>query len=182
MNICTDLFRSSLGKKFIMAASGAVLFLFVLGHLAGNLQIFLGAEAINRYGHFLQSNPELIWPARLFLLAMIGLHIWSAVRLTAENRAARPVPYATWNPTVATYASRTMMMSGLITLAFIIYHLLHFTFQVQSVNLTGQNFLEFHDAIDPAHPRHDIFRMMVIGFDNLWKMSWRGCAGSIASW
>src|SRR5262250_2815980 len=93
MNLCTNIFRSSLGKKYIMAVTGFVMFLFVIGHLAGNLQIFLGPEAINRYGHFLQTNPELIWPARLFLLLMLFLHIWAAVRLTAENRAARPVGY-----------------------------------------------------------------------------------------
>ena len=62
MRIITDIFKSSLGKKYIMAVTGFVLFGFVVGHLVGNLQIFLGPEAINRYGHFLQSNPELIWP------------------------------------------------------------------------------------------------------------------------
>ena len=81
-----------------MAVSGFVLFLFVLGHLAGNLQFFLGPEAINRYGHFLQSNPEVIWPARLILLLMVGLHIWSAVKLSVENKAARPVAYAQYQP------------------------------------------------------------------------------------
>src|SRR3989442_8916655 len=91
MNICTNLFQSSLGKKFVMAVSGFVLFLFVLGHLAGNLQIFISAEAINRYGHFLQSNPELIWPARLFLLLMDWLDIWAAAELSLENRAALTV-------------------------------------------------------------------------------------------
>ena len=60
MNIMANIFRSSLGKKYVMAVTGFVLFLFIVGHLAGNLQIFLGREAINRYGHFLQTNPELI--------------------------------------------------------------------------------------------------------------------------
>jgi len=147
-----------------MAVSGFVMVLFVIGHLAGNLQIFLGPEAINRYGHFLQSNPELIWPARVVLLLMIALHIWSAVRLSQENKAARPVAYATYNPVASSYASRTMLMSGLIILAFIIYHLLHFTAQVQYINLTGKNFVDF---VDPEK-RHDIYRMMVVGFTNLW--------------
>src|SRR3954468_4711791 len=88
------IFQSSLGKKYIMALSGCLLFLFVVAHLLGNLQIFLGPEAINRYGHFLQTNPELIWPARLGLLLMVDLHIWAAIKLTIENRAARPVAYA----------------------------------------------------------------------------------------
>lgn len=164
MKVITNIFRSSLGKKYIMAVSGFVLFLFVIGHLLGNLQIFLGPEAINRYGHFLQSNVEVLWPVRIFLLCMIGLHIWSAIELSIENKAARPIPYANWDPVVASYASRTMLMSGLIVLAFIIYHLLHFTVQVQYINGTGQNFISFEDP----EKRHDIFRMMVVGFSNIW--------------
>lgn len=164
MKVITNIFRSSLGKKYIMAVSGFVLFLFVIAHLLGNLQIFLGPEAINRYGNFLQSNIELLWPARIFLICMIGLHIWSAIELSIENKAARPIPYANWDPVVASYASRTMLMSGLIVLAFIIYHLLHFTAQVQSINGTGQNFVSFEDP----QGRHDIFKMMVVGFSKGW--------------
>ncbi len=118
---------SSLGKKYLMALSGCALFLFVIAHLLGNLQIFLGPEALNRYGHFLQTTPELLWPARLGLMALVVVHIVCAVKLTAENRAARPVPYAQHEIVAASYASRTMMMSGLILAAFIVYHLLHFT-------------------------------------------------------
>jgi succinate dehydrogenase / fumarate reductase cytochrome b subunit len=164
MNIVSNIFSSSLGKKYIMAVTGFVMFLFVIGHLAGNLQIFLGAESINRYGHFLQSNPEIIWPARIFLLLMLVLHIWSAVKLSAENKAARPIAYATWQPVGSTYASRTMLMSGIIVFVFIVYHLLHFTAQVQYINLTGKSFVDF---VDPEK-RHDIFKMMVVGFNNFW--------------
>ncbi len=164
MNLITNIFRSSLGKKFIMAVSGFVLFLFVIGHLAGNLQIFLGREAINRYGHFLQSNPELIWPARLFLLVMVGLHIWAGVKLSLENKAARPVAYAQYQAVGSSHASRTMLMSGLIVFVFIVYHILHFTVQVRYLNLTGQSFLDYTDP----EKRHDIFKMMVVGFNNLW--------------
>jgi succinate dehydrogenase / fumarate reductase cytochrome b subunit len=164
MKVITNIFGSSLGKKYIMAVSGLVMFLFVIGHLAGNLQFVLGAESINRYGHFLQSNPELIWPARIVLLLMLVLHVWSAIKLSAENRAARPVPYANWNPTVASYASRTMLMSGLIVFAFIIYHLLHYTLVIKNINLTGQDFATFEDP----EKRHDIFKMMVVGFSNPW--------------
>src|SRR5689334_4065792 len=105
MNVVANIFGSSLGKKYIMAVSGLVLFLFVVAHLAGNLQVFLGPEAINRYGHFLQSNPELIWPARLFLLLMLGLHVWSAATLSRENRAARPIGYGEYRPVGSSYAS-----------------------------------------------------------------------------
>jgi succinate dehydrogenase / fumarate reductase cytochrome b subunit len=161
MNIVANLFKSSLGKKYIMAISGAALFLFVVGHLLGNLQIFLGAEAINRYGDFLQSHKEILWPARLGLLVMVALHIWSAVKLSAENKAARPNGYADNPvPVAASYASRTMLMSGLIIAAFVLYHLLHYTVQVRSLNFTGKDFLALHDA----EGRHDVFKMMITGF------------------
>jgi succinate dehydrogenase / fumarate reductase, cytochrome b subunit len=164
MKVITNIFRSSLGKKYIMAVSGFVLFLFVIGHLAGNLQFFLGAESINRYGHFLQSNVELLWPVRIILLVIIGLHIWAAINLSIENKAARPVAYANWNPTTASYASRTMLMSGIIIFVFIVYHILHYTVLIKGINLTGQDFAAFEDP----QKRHDIFRMMVTGFTNPW--------------
>ena len=139
------------------------MFLFVVGHLAGNLQIFLGPEAINRYGDFLQSNVELLWPVRLVLLAIIGVHIWSAAKLTRENRAARPAAYEQWEPTAASYASRTMMVSGLIVGVFILYHLLHYTAMVRAVNLTGKDFDARPEFFD-AKGRHDVYHMMVTGF------------------
>lgn len=145
-----------------MAITGMALFLFVVLHMLGNLQVFLGWEAINRYGAFLQGNVELLWPARIGLLVLVVLHIWAAVQLSLENKAARPVPYANYNPTAASYASRTMIWSGFIILAFIIYHLLHFTVQTQAVNLTGRNFVDLHDAKN----RHDVFAMLVLGFRN----------------
>jgi succinate dehydrogenase / fumarate reductase cytochrome b subunit len=164
MKIITHIFESSLGKKYIMAVTGFMLFLFVIAHLVGNLQVFLGPEAINRYGHFLQSNYELVWPARIGLLVLVGLHIWSAAKLSVENRAARQIGYASYQPIGSTYASRTMLMSGLIVLAFVIYHLLHFTAEVQYINLTGRDFTTFTDA----EHRHDIFKMIVVGFNNGW--------------
>jgi succinate dehydrogenase / fumarate reductase cytochrome b subunit len=162
MNLFSRVWNSSLGKKYIMAVSGCALFLFVIGHLVGNLQFFMGPEVINHYGHFLQSNWEIKWPARIGLLVMVVLHVVSAARLTAENRAARGSEYACLQPVGSTYASRTMMMSGLIVAAFVIYHLLHYTVLVPAVNLTETklNFETLHDA----QGRHDIFDMMVIGF------------------
>jgi succinate dehydrogenase / fumarate reductase, cytochrome b subunit len=170
MNIIAHVFKSSLGKKYIMAMTGFVLFLFVIGHLAGNLQLFLGQEAINRYGYFLQSNPELIWPARLTLLLMVGLHIWSGTKISLENRAARPVGYAVYQPVGSSYASRTMLVSGSIVFVFIVYHLLHYTVVVQYLNFTGQDFAAFMEKLPGQVPpeRHDIFKMMVVGFSNVW--------------
>jgi succinate dehydrogenase / fumarate reductase cytochrome b subunit len=162
MNLFSRIWNSSLGKKYIMAVTGCALFLFVVGHMIGNLQIFLGPESINRYGAFLQSTGELLWVARIGLLVMVVLHIVSAVRLTAENRAARGPGYVEFKPIGSSYASRTMMMSGLIIAAFIIYHLLHFTVQTREINLTGK---DFHDLVD-AQGRHDVFAMMVNGFSH----------------
>ncbi len=162
MSLLPKLFTSSLGRKFLMALTGLLLFGFVVGHLLGNLQIFLGAEAINAYGHFLQSKPGLVWSARLGLLAVVGVHIWAAITLARENRAARPVQYAQWNPTVASYASRTMVMSGLIIAAFIVYHLLHFTVKAP-VNFTGKDFNDMHTVLHGTQV-HDVYGMMVAGF------------------
>ncbi len=166
MTIVTKLFSSTLGKKFIMAATGFALLIFVIGHLIGNLQIFLDPVHINKYGHFLQTTPELLWGARIGLLICVALHIWAAVSLSIENKAARPVAYV-GNPTprATTYASRTMLMSGLIVLCFIVYHLLHYTVLVQSVNFTCIDFSALREK-DTGH--HDIHRMMVVGFGNIW--------------
>jgi succinate dehydrogenase / fumarate reductase, cytochrome b subunit len=160
MKLIDGIFRTTLGRKFLMALSGAALVLFVIGHLIGNLQIFGPPDLINDYGAFLHSKPLLVWGARLGLLAVVGLHIWSAVSLSTANRTARPVPYENWNPTAASYASRTMLMSGLIVAAFIIYHLLHYTVQTPAINFTGQDFTTFKDAAGRA----DIYRMVITGF------------------
>lgn len=146
--------------------------MFVVGHLVGNLQIFLGPHAINRYGHFLQNLGEGLWFVRLALLALVVLHIWSAIKLSAENKAARPVAYANYKPVGSSYASRTMLMSGLIVLAFIIYHLLHYTVRVKAVNLIGQDFHgpEFSEPIagTVGLEQHNVFKMMILGFQNVW--------------
>ena len=143
-----------------MAVTGLALVGFVIAHLLGNLQIFLGPEPLNRYGHFLQTTPELVWPLRIGLLAMIVLHIVAAIALTRQNRAARPVSYAHFEVVAASYASRTMFMSGIIIFVFIVYHLLHFTVQVPQINFTNQDFR----ALEDAKQRHDIYAMMVTGY------------------
>jgi len=168
MNSIKLLLGSSVGRKFVMAVSGALLFCFVVGHMIGNLQFFLPPEAINRYAHFLQSTPELLWVVRLGLLATVLLHLWSASHLWAENRAARPVRYA-MDPAVASssYASRTMMMSGLIVATFLVFHLLHYTVRVEAVS--GAE-VAFRDLKDPATGHPDVYAMMVAGF-SVWYVS-----------
>src|SRR5262245_11823286 len=155
MSWLASIFKTSIGKKFIMAASGLVLFGFVIGHMLGNLQIFLGPEALNAYGEFLKSKPSLLWTVRLGLLLMVVLHILTSVQLTLENRAARPVGYAVGKPPAASYASRTLFMSGLVIFAFLVYHLLHFT-----LGVTNPEFMYLEDSLG----RHDVYRMSVLGF------------------
>ncbi len=162
MNLFNRIFQSSLGKKYVMAISGCGLFMFVLGHMLGNLQIYLGQDAINAYGDFLQHTPEILWPARIVLLALIGLHIYCALKLSAENKEARPVPYDQPKFPAASFASRTMLVSGVVLFSFIVYHLLHFTAMATRINLTHQDFSLLVDGKN----RHDIYRMMVIGFKN----------------
>ncbi len=121
-------YSSTAGKKAAMAVSGCILFLFVVGHLIGNLQIYEGPEKLNRYAVLLRSMPALLWTVRTVLLAMVLLHIWSSVQLAARNIGARPVGYRMKKASGSSYASRTMYWSGPIILAFVIYHLLDFTF------------------------------------------------------
>jgi succinate dehydrogenase / fumarate reductase cytochrome b subunit len=121
---------STIGRKYVMAVTGLGLVGFVVTHMAGNLLLFQGREAINEYGHFLHHfmHGWGLWIARAGLLAFVVLHIASAVSLAREELAARPVRYRQWKPRKSTYASRTMRWSGVIVLAFVVYHLLHFTF------------------------------------------------------
>ena len=164
MSNVASFFASSVGKKFIMAVTGAGLFLFVAGHMIGNLQVFLPPEAINRYAHFLQSNLELLWPVRLVMLAMLGLHAWSAITLSLENRAARPVGYyGNPAPLAASFASRTMLVGGLVVAVFLVYHLLHYTVLVEGINGARVSLRELRAA-------HDVYAMMIAGF-SVWYVS-----------
>jgi succinate dehydrogenase / fumarate reductase cytochrome b subunit len=116
---------STIGKKVVMASTGVVLFGFVLGHMAGNLQLYLGSEALNHYAVWLREflHGGGLWIARAVLLGCVGLHIWAAASLTIADRAARPVGYREWEARESTFASRTMRWSGVFLLAFVIYHL-----------------------------------------------------------
>lgn len=125
-------FKSTIGRKILMALTGLVLVLFVMGHMLGNLQIFLGAEVINAYAYKLHHvlPTAALWGIRLFLLGCIAVHIWAAVTLTLDNRKARPEGYDSDKVVQASYSSRTMRMSGIILLAFIIFHIAHFTARI----------------------------------------------------
>jgi succinate dehydrogenase / fumarate reductase, cytochrome b subunit len=151
------LWQSSLGKKYVMAITGFGLWVFVIIHMLGNLQIFLGPEKINAYGALLKATPALLWSARAGLLFIAILHIVSATQLVRANRRARPIGYQFKKPAASTFANRTMWISGLIILAFILFHLAHFTF-----GWVNPQFLRLEDS----HSRHDIYAMMVEGFSN----------------
>jgi succinate dehydrogenase / fumarate reductase, cytochrome b subunit len=122
--------RSSLGKKYVMAVTGVLLIGFVLAHMAGNLLIYFGPDAINTYAAALAARPALLWAARIGLLVVFLLHLYFAFRLTLENNAARPQGYVVERTLRASFASRHMMLTGLVVLAFIVYHLAHFTLGV----------------------------------------------------
>jgi succinate dehydrogenase / fumarate reductase cytochrome b subunit len=118
---------SNVGKKVVMGATGVVMVLFVMQHVLGVLTIYQSAAAINNYAYFLKSKPGLVWPARLFLLAVVSLHAITAWQLRNRSRAARPVGYDTYQPQVSTLAARTIRWGGVILLAFIVFHILHLT-------------------------------------------------------
>jgi len=150
MTQLAGLWTSTLGKKVLMAVTGIILFGYLVGHMLGNLQIYMGPEQINKYAEFLHSNQVLLWGVRIALLFSIGVHIVAAVQLWLRNRASRPVRYKVFRPPEVDYAARTMVWSGPIIAAFIVYHLLHFT--------TGTVHPEYRD-LKP-------FENVVIGFQN----------------
>jgi succinate dehydrogenase / fumarate reductase, cytochrome b subunit len=141
---------TTVGKKLVMAVTGLILFGFVIVHMLGNLQVYVGAEAINAYGLSLHTflHGAGIWLFRAVLLAAVLLHIWAMTALTVANRRARDVGYRAWKARESTYASRTMRWSGVFLLLFIIFHLLHFT--------TG----DVHPDFVPG----DVFHNVISGF------------------
>ena len=133
-----------------MALSGLVLAGFVLGHMTGNLLMFKGPEAINAYANWLHANPGLLWGARIVLILSTIAHIWAGILLTLENRAAREGGPAVDATRRASLSSRTMPYSGVVILAFLVFHLLHFTFR--QIALGG---VDFGD---------NVYKMVIAGF------------------
>ncbi|MDQ6830151.1 MAG: succinate dehydrogenase cytochrome b subunit [Gemmatimonadota bacterium] len=123
----TMFWRSTIGKKIVMAVTGLIFVGFVIGHLSGNLLVFRGPEKINAYSAFLHSLGGLLWVVRVVLLVSVILHATAAYQLTALARAARPIGYAEYAPQVSTFAARTIRWGGTLILVFVILHLLHFT-------------------------------------------------------
>jgi succinate dehydrogenase / fumarate reductase cytochrome b subunit len=148
MNRALAFYGNSIGKKVVMAVTGLILFGFVIGHMLGNLQVFIGANQMNDYAVMLKANAALLWGVRIVLLVTVILHIVAAVQLTLMNRRSRPEGYHYKDVIQADYASRTMRWSGVIIAVFVVYHLLHFT--------TG--------TVHPQFDGHDVYRNVIIGF------------------
>jgi len=147
----------SLGKKYFVAVSGAVLLLYVIGHMLGNLQIYIGQDQINMYAEKLHSLGPILWVIRAVLGILAILHIWFAIKLKLENVSARPISYAQKNWVEASLASRTMIWSGLLIFAFIAYHLAQFT-----LHWTNPNYTRLIDM----EGRMDVYSMIIFGFKN----------------
>ncbi|GAB4441135.1 MAG: succinate dehydrogenase cytochrome b subunit [Chloroflexi bacterium OHK40] len=165
------LYRTSVGKKVIMALSGFVLVGFVLFHMYGNLKMYQGPEAFNTYaaglreiGYPIFGHAHLLWVARLGLIAAVVLHIWAATSLTIQSRKSTTANAVSGirrygeQKRQTSYAAYTMRYGGLLILLFIIYHLLHLTFGVVG-----------YDAGQYQHPENGeyfVYNNVVYGFQN----------------
>jgi succinate dehydrogenase / fumarate reductase cytochrome b subunit len=144
-----------------MAVTGLLLFLFAVQHMVGHLQMFGGRDVYNSYAHFLQNLWEVKWPVRVGLIALLVIHMVTAIGLVSKNRAARPIAYAMYKPVTSSVPARAMAFTGLAVFAFLAFHILHFT---TGTAQTGS----FH-APDPTDPtRFDAYGMFVAGFQQLW--------------
>lgn len=170
MSWFSDIYRSTIGKKVVMAVSGLILFGFVLLHMIGNLKLYEGAEVMDAYGGFLRDvgypalpPGGLLWIARSVLLVAVVLHIWSAWELAQAARIARPREYAVPLKVHTSYASRTLRWGGVIILLFVIYHLLHLTWGT------------VHPHFEPGKP----YENAVAGF-RVWWVAVFYIAGNLA--
>ncbi|MEZ4705229.1 MAG: succinate dehydrogenase cytochrome b subunit [Bdellovibrionota bacterium] len=155
MSVLCTVCRSSIVKKWLVALTGLVMVGFLVGHMAGNLQLFLGrgptveTTKINEYAAFIKGNPLLLWGTRVTLLVAVLIHIVTTISLTRQNKLARPQAYEMRKSVASSLASRTMIFGGMFILFYIIYHLLHFTLGAVHTELY-------------AYP--DVYQMMVSSF------------------
>jgi succinate dehydrogenase / fumarate reductase cytochrome b subunit len=149
-----------------MAGTGVLLLLFVVGHLVGNLQVFGPPELLNNYAHFLQSKPLMVWGVRLGLLTIVALHILTAAQLTVQNKEARPGGSAGGEAYGSEWQSRYMLMSGIVILAFILYHLAHFTARLPGINGVG-DFTQLKTLLH-GETVPDVYGMVILGFQVWW--------------
>ncbi len=151
-----QLFKSTVGRKVLMAITGQLMVLFVVVHLLGNSSIFVGPNGINAYAEHLHSLGPLVWIFRLVMLVLLLVHGIYGVIVTLENNAASPAKYGVYKKLSVNFAGNNMIWTGLLLLAFIVYHLLHFTARV-TPGMTLQNDLQ---------GRFDVFSMVVSSFQH----------------
>ena len=160
-----QLLTSSIGRKILMAITGQAMVLFAVIHLLGNSSIFGWLPGgINAYAHHLHSLPApIIIGFRLGLLLFVCVHIWFGIQLTIENRGGRPKEYAVKSTQKATFASENMIWTGVLLMAFILYHLAHFTFQIINPDTAALNHLV------PLHGDNvpNVLGMVVSAFQNM---------------
>ena len=164
--------ESTIGSKYLVAITGLILVGFLLAHFAGNALVFKGRDALNTYARGLRDLGALLWIARGGLLLAFVVHIYLGIKLNLRNKAARPDKYQHPATVRALFALRTMLLSGMLILAFTVYHLAHYTF---GVTQHGPNGVNFHDMVEvgwnpknPADPRYDVYAMVIAGFSNPW--------------
>ncbi len=150
------LLSDSIGRKVVMAITGLLMVLFVVGHLLGNLSIFAGANGINTYAEKLHGLPAVVWATRVVMLAAVLFHLVLSIQITLENRAANPTRYAVDRRLRVTFASKNMIWTGLLLGAFIVFHLFHFTIR----SVPGMEIVQVQDALG----RFDVFAMVAAGF------------------
>jgi succinate dehydrogenase / fumarate reductase cytochrome b subunit len=151
------LLKNVVGRKLIMAVTGFSMIAFVVVHLLGNTTMYYGPDGINAYAKALHRFSSLIWAFRLTLLAMFSLHIFFGIQLSLENRAAKPQGYVMNGNLQTTFAGRNIIWTGFLIGAFLVYHLLHFTFQVTNPDISASSHLD-------AMGRPDVFTMVVLSF------------------
>lgn len=160
MNFTSGYFKTSIGKKFVVAFTGILLVGFVIAHMIGNLQIYAGPEKINAYGKFLKDLGPGLWVMRIGVLVAFLFHVLYTVQLRMANNSARPVKYAYMKTKQASGASLYMAVSGLTVLAFVVYHILHFT-----LGITNPEYLNLEYNLK-GEAVHDIYAMVVTGFQD----------------
>jgi succinate dehydrogenase / fumarate reductase cytochrome b subunit len=160
----TPYFTSTVGSKVIVAITGALLLGFVIAHMVGNLQMFAGPKKINEYAKFLKDLGPGLWAMRIGLLAVFFTHILLSLSLKKRSVDARPIGYIHQNTIQATFASLTMVQTGLLVFAFIAFHIAHFTLGWVHFAPDGTNYSSLRDA----EGLHDVYHMTILGFSNVW--------------
>ena len=150
--------QSSVGRKILVAVTGVMLVAFICVHLLGNMSLFAGADAINAYAEKLHSLGPVVWIFRAAMLGIFTVHVIFAVQLSFENSSARPEAYMQKVNEEATFMSRNMLITGGVLLAFVVYHILHFTARIVGV--------ENVETLVDATGRFDVYTMVVQSFNS----------------